>query len=110
MAEPPDHLATRLANAAGEGDGDAAERLLPLVYEELRQLAHQRMAAEAPGTTLQPTAVGMVRAGTLFRRRRRDHAPDPGGARPPAPQPQAGRRSQKDRLRPGECGLRARAR
>jgi RNA polymerase sigma factor (TIGR02999 family) len=57
LIEPPDHLATRLANAAAEGDGDAAERLLPLVYEELRQLAHQRMAAEAPGTTLQPTAL-----------------------------------------------------
>jgi RNA polymerase sigma factor (TIGR02999 family) len=57
LAEAPDHLATRLANAAAEGDGEAAEKLLPLVYEELRKLAHQRMAGEAPGTTLQPTAL-----------------------------------------------------
>ncbi|MHC4140910.1 MAG: ECF-type sigma factor [Planctomycetota bacterium] len=57
MTEAPDHLATRLANAAAGGDGEAAEKLLPLVYEELRTLAHQRMAGEAPGTTLQPTAL-----------------------------------------------------
>jgi RNA polymerase sigma factor (TIGR02999 family) len=57
LTEPPDHLATRLANAAAEGDGSAAEQLLPLVYEELRTLAHQKMAGEAPGTTLQPTAL-----------------------------------------------------
>jgi RNA polymerase sigma factor (TIGR02999 family) len=39
------------------GDEQAAERLLPLVYEQLRQLAAARMAHEAPGHTLQPTAL-----------------------------------------------------
>ena len=41
----------------GQGDEMAAERLLPLVYTELRQLAAARMAREAPGHTLQPTAL-----------------------------------------------------
>src|SRR5688572_16180581 len=48
---------TRILNAAGGGDTDAAGRLLPLVYEELRKLAAQRMTDEAPGQTLQPTAL-----------------------------------------------------
>lgn len=39
------------------GDARAAERLLPLVYEELRKLAAAKMAREAPGQTLQPTAL-----------------------------------------------------
>jgi RNA polymerase sigma factor (TIGR02999 family) len=42
--------------AAASGDGAAAEELLPLVYEELRKVAHARMAGE-PATTLQPTAL-----------------------------------------------------
>jgi hypothetical protein len=43
---------TRLLNALGQGDPHAASRLLPLVYEELRKLAAQRMAQEQPGQTL----------------------------------------------------------
>ena len=39
------------------GDASAAERLLPLVYEELRKLAAQKMTREAPGQTLQATAL-----------------------------------------------------
>ena len=39
------------------GDAQAAEQLLPLVYEELRRLAAAKMAQEAPGKTLQPTAL-----------------------------------------------------
>jgi RNA polymerase sigma factor (TIGR02999 family) len=39
------------------GDPHAAEQLLPLVYDELRQLAAQKLAAEKPGQTLQPTAL-----------------------------------------------------
>src|SRR5205807_4824627 len=39
------------------GDPHAAEQLLPLVYDELRKLAAQRMAQEAPGQTLQATAL-----------------------------------------------------
>jgi RNA polymerase sigma factor (TIGR02999 family) len=39
------------------GDPNAAEELLPLLYEELRKLAAQKMTHEAPGQTLQPTAL-----------------------------------------------------
>jgi RNA polymerase sigma factor (TIGR02999 family) len=48
---------TQILERANEGDPKAAEELLPLVYEELRRLAAQRMASEAPGHTLQPTAL-----------------------------------------------------
>jgi RNA polymerase sigma factor (TIGR02999 family) len=48
---------TRLLDAAAAGDRKAAADLLPLVYDELRKLAAARMAAEAPGHTLQPTAL-----------------------------------------------------
>ena len=41
----------------GRGDGQSAEEFLPLVYDELRKLAAARMAREAPGHTLQPTAL-----------------------------------------------------
>ena len=49
--------ATRILNALEEGDPKAADELLPLVYEELRQLAAHKMAKEAPGQTLQATAL-----------------------------------------------------
>jgi RNA polymerase sigma factor (TIGR02999 family) len=48
---------TRILNAAQSGDPTAAEQLLPLVYQELRKLAAARMANEATGHTLQPTAL-----------------------------------------------------
>jgi RNA polymerase sigma factor (TIGR02999 family) len=48
---------TRLFEAAAVGDRRAAAELLPLVYDELRQLAAARLAAEAPGQTLQATAL-----------------------------------------------------
>ena len=48
---------TRLLGAIEQGDPQAAEELLPLVYEELRKLAAHKMAHEAPGQTLQPTAL-----------------------------------------------------
>lgn len=48
---------TRILSAIEQGDAHAAEQLLPLVYEELRKLAAQRMAQEAPGQTLQATAL-----------------------------------------------------
>src|SRR5918911_2347054 len=48
---------TRLLDAAAAGDRQAAADLLPLVYEELRKLAAARMAAEAPGHTLDATAL-----------------------------------------------------
>jgi RNA polymerase sigma factor (TIGR02999 family) len=48
---------TRLLGAAAAGDRQAAADLLPLVYDELRKLAAVRMAAEAPGHTLDATAL-----------------------------------------------------
>src|SRR5438552_361993 len=48
---------TRLLEAARAGDRQAAAALLPLVYDELRKLAAARLAAEAPGQTLQATAL-----------------------------------------------------
>jgi RNA polymerase sigma factor (TIGR02999 family) len=48
---------TRILSAIEQGDPHAAGQLLPLVYEELRRLAAQRLAHEAPGQTLQPTAL-----------------------------------------------------
>jgi RNA polymerase sigma factor (TIGR02999 family) len=48
---------TRILAQIESGDPSAAERLLPLVYEELRKLAAARMAEESPGQTLQPTAL-----------------------------------------------------
>jgi RNA polymerase sigma factor (TIGR02999 family) len=48
---------TRMLTAIERGDPQAAEQLLPLVYQELRRLAAQRLAREAPGQTLQATAL-----------------------------------------------------
>src|SRR5947209_2704950 len=48
---------TQILNAIEQGDPHAAEQLLPLVYGELRRLAAQKMAQEAPGQTLQATAL-----------------------------------------------------
>ena len=49
--------ATRILSALEQGDPHAAEQLLPLVYEELRKLAAQKMAQDAPAQTLQATAL-----------------------------------------------------
>jgi RNA polymerase sigma factor (TIGR02999 family) len=48
---------TRILSAIDQGDPRAADKLLPLVYDELRKLAAQKMAQEKPGQTLQPTAL-----------------------------------------------------
>src|ERR1700760_1265820 len=48
---------TQILSAIERGDGEAADRLLPLVYDELRKLAAQQLANEKPGQTLQPTAL-----------------------------------------------------
>src|SRR5437762_1952990 len=48
---------TQILGAIDRGDIKAADELLPLVYQELRRLAAQKMSAEAPGQTLQPTAL-----------------------------------------------------
>ena len=48
---------TQILSQVEQGDLSAAERLLPLVYAELRQLAAARLSHEKPGQTLQPTAL-----------------------------------------------------
>jgi RNA polymerase sigma factor (TIGR02999 family) len=48
---------TRILSAVEQGDPSAAEQLLPLVYDELRKLAAQKLAHEKPGQTLQATAL-----------------------------------------------------
>src|SRR5437016_6090787 len=48
---------TRILTAIDQGDAKAAEELFPLVYEELRRLAAQKMASQPPGHTLQTTAL-----------------------------------------------------
>jgi RNA polymerase sigma factor (TIGR02999 family) len=48
---------TRILSAIEQGDSRAAEQLLPLVYDELRRLAAQKLARESPGQTLQATAL-----------------------------------------------------
>src|SRR3954471_23050470 len=48
---------TGILSAIEQGDPQAADRLLPLVYDELRKLAAQKLAREAPGQTLQATAL-----------------------------------------------------
>jgi RNA polymerase sigma factor (TIGR02999 family) len=57
MADAAPGNVTQLLESARTGDPHAAERLLPIVYEELRKLAQQKMAQESPGHTLQATAL-----------------------------------------------------
>ena len=61
LAEVPNHVSaavvTRLLNDAASGDARAAAELLPLVYDELRRLARQKMGQERAGHTLQATAL-----------------------------------------------------
>lgn len=58
-SEPPPPAAdvTRLLRAVEAGESQAAEELLPAVYQELRRLAAQKLRREAPGHTLQATAL-----------------------------------------------------
>jgi RNA polymerase sigma factor (TIGR02999 family) len=51
------HEVTRILNAVEQGDLHAAEQLLPMVYDELRQLAAAKLAQEKPGQTLDATAL-----------------------------------------------------
>jgi len=57
MAQPSAQEITRLLLAWGQGDQTALERLMPLVYEELRRLARRHMNRQRPGHTLQTTAL-----------------------------------------------------
>src|SRR5690242_7796771 len=55
MSQPGE--VTALLSAWREGDGNALERLIPIVYEDLRRVAAHYMRAEQPGHTLQTTAL-----------------------------------------------------
>jgi RNA polymerase sigma factor (TIGR02999 family) len=57
MNDPPTNDVTAVLQAAQDGDRVAADQLLRLVYDELHQVAQQRMAHLPPGQTLQPTAL-----------------------------------------------------
>jgi len=57
MKEHPPQEITQLLLAWNAGDAQALDRLVPLVHDALRQLAHQRMARERPGHLLQTTAL-----------------------------------------------------
>ena len=57
MAVSPPNPVTELLAAACEGDSDAQGRVWSLIYDELRRIAQHQMSKEAPGRTLQPTAL-----------------------------------------------------
>jgi len=57
MGSDAEQAITMVLHAVETGDAQAAERLLPLVYEHLRSVARSLMAKESPGHTLQPTAL-----------------------------------------------------
>ena len=57
QAVTPMSEVTRILSAIEEGDPHAVEQLLPMVYDELRKLAAQKLAQEKPGQTLQATAL-----------------------------------------------------
>ncbi|MGI9066149.1 MAG: sigma-70 family RNA polymerase sigma factor [Pyrinomonadaceae bacterium] len=57
MTQPPTHELTQLLMAWSDGDRAALDKLTPLVYEELRRLAHSYMNRERKGHTLQTTAL-----------------------------------------------------
>lgn len=66
---------TRVLNEIEQGDPHAAEQLLPLVYDELRKLAAQKLAQEMPGQTLQATALVHEAYLRLVRPASRDRGP-----------------------------------
>src|SRR4051794_35942935 len=106
---PPMSEVTRVLSAIEQGDRHAAEQLLPLVYDELRKLAAQRLAQEKPGQTLQPTALVHEAYLRLVGRGDEPHwdnwvgrAADRrriGWCRPATPEPRDGSRSEACRSR-----------
>ncbi len=101
---------TQILAAIEQGDPKAAEQLLPLVYNELRSLAIQKLGRVPPGQTLQPTRPGprglsaaagrrggeaLGQPGPLLRRRVPRRSAHSGGARPPQGQPQALRATER---------------
>ncbi len=113
MAASTPHAVTRLLLAWSQGEQAALEKLAPLVYAELRRIAHRYMNRERRGHTLQTTELvneaylrlmgckpgALARPRPLLRDLRSVDAANPGGFRPLAKLPQAWRRSQKDDVR-----------
>ena len=103
---PSLHDVTALLDEWSRGDRRALDRLLPLVYAELRRIAARQLRHERAGHTLQPTALvheaylassssasRLAESGALLRRGSPGDAPDSGRPRPPAGGEKAGRRS-----------------
>ncbi len=109
---------TQILSHLGGSDPVTAERLLPLVYDELRRLAAQKLHHEKPGQTLQATALvheaylrlvgsndeGWDYSGSLLRRRGRGDAADPGRQRTTQAADPARRPAPADRFRRGLPG------
>lgn len=76
---------TRLLQALEEGDHSATSKLFPLVYDQLRELAAQKLAREQPGQTLQATAL-VHEAYLRLLKSRKPQNPDPEHAEPSPPQ------------------------
>src|SRR5262245_22973627 len=70
MPQPPDSDVSGLLTAWAGGDMDARDRLVPLVYQELRRRAAAYLRGERPGHTLQPTALVHEAFLRLFRQDR----------------------------------------
>jgi hypothetical protein len=71
---------TRVLSAIEGGDPHAAAQLLPLVYDELRKLAAQKLAQEKPGQTLQATALvheAYLRLVDVYKAQRAETTPEP---------------------------------
>ena len=71
---------TQILNAVEQGDPRAAEQLLPLVYDELRKLAAQKLAQEKPGQTLEATALvhaAYLRLVDVYKAQRAETTPEP---------------------------------
>ncbi len=108
------HDVTRILSAIERGEPHASDQLLPLVYEELRKLAAQKLALERPGQTLQATALvheAYLRlvdreviarwdgARALLRRGRRSDAPNPRRECPTEADREMGRADRDSRSR-----------
>ena len=78
---------TRILSDVEQGDPHAAEQLLPLVYDELRKLAAQKLAQEAPGQTLQATALVHEVYLRLVDTEKAQHWDSRGTSSPPPPRP-----------------------
>src|SRR5947209_5391197 len=97
---------TRILSAIEQGDPQAAAELLPLVYNELRKLAAQKLAHEKPGQTLQATA--LVHEAYLRLVTPPQSPPSQGGEERAGPLPQGGSNGNPPLTKGGQGGWPAR--